>query len=164
MRDSVNLLVGWDANVWLRFLNPSNTFFLSTQFFIKHIRNAAGTRVFTADGRLNPDREVLPVVDTLLPQLGVPLEPVMVSQPATSFLQTLLLTTSYRGGQVNPTLAVFYDWVGAFVYQPGVTLVRDPFRFTVDYSIIDARRLKGGSGIGLLRDRDNIQFRVDYVI
>ncbi|GBD24850.1 hypothetical protein HRbin30_00163 [bacterium HR30] len=164
LRDSVNLLVGWDANVWLRFLNPSNTFFLSTQFFIKHIRNAAGTRVFTADGRLNPDREVLPVVDTLLPQLGVPLEPVMVSQPATSFLQTLLLTTSYRGGQVNPTLAVFYDWVGAFVYQPGVTLVRDPFRFTVDYSILDARRLKGGSGIGLLRDRDNIQFRVDYVI
>ncbi len=164
LRDSVNLLVGWDANLWLRFLNPSNTFFLSTQFFVKHIRNAAGTRVFNPDGRLNPDREVLPVVDTFLPQLGVPLEPVMVSQPATSLLQTLLLTTSYRGGQVNPTFAVFYDWVGAFVYQPGITLVRDPFRFTVDYSILDARRLKGGSGISLLRDRDNVQFRFDYVI
>lgn len=164
LRDSVNILVGWDVNFWLRFLNPSSTFFLSTQFFIKHIRNAAGSRVFNADGRVNPDREVLPVIDTLLPQLGVPLEPLMVSQPATSFLQTLLLTTSYRGGQINPTLAVFYDWVGAFVYQPGLTLVRDPFRFTIDYSILDARRLKGGSGISLLRDRDNVQFRVDYVI
>ncbi|MCX8073192.1 MAG: hypothetical protein N3C12_12190 [Candidatus Binatia bacterium] len=164
LRDSVNLLVGWDVNFWLRFLNPNNTLFLSTQFFIKHIRNAGSSRVFNPDGRLNPDREVVPVIDTLLPQLGVPLEPVMVSQPATSFLQTLLLTTSYRGGKVNPTLAVFYDWVGAFVYQPGVTFIRDPFRFTVDYSILDAGRLKGGSGIGLLRDRDNIQFRVDYVI
>jgi hypothetical protein len=164
LRDSINLLVGWDVNFWLRLLNPNNTFFATTQFFVKHIRNAAGSRVFNPDGTPNPDREVLPVIDTLLPQLGVPLEPVMVSQPATSLLQTLLLTTSYRGGQVNPSFALFYDWGGAFVYQPGVTLIRDPFRLTIDYSILDAHRLKGGSGISLLRDRDNVQFRIDYVI
>jgi len=164
LRDSINLLFGWDVNFWLRLLNPNNTFFATTQFFVKHIRNAAGSRVFNPDGTPNPDREVLPVIDTLLPQLGVPLEPVMVSQPATSLLQTLLLTTSYRGGQVNPSFALFYDWGGAFVYQPGVTLIRDPFRLTIDYSILDAHRLKGGSGISLLRDRDNVQFRIDYVI
>ena len=66
-RDSFNAVVGLDMNQWIRFLNPSQTFFFSTQFFYKHIRNAAGsTNVFTCDANgknclPNPDREVLPV-------------------------------------------------------------------------------------------------------
>lgn len=164
LRDSVNAVLGWDVNFWLRPLNPQNTFFLSSQFFFKHILDAAGSRVYQPDGAPNPDREILPIIDTLLPRLGIPLQPVFVSQPQNSFLQTFILATSYYSGRINPVLALFYDWGGALVYQPGVTYVHDPFRFSVDYSILDAHRLKGGSGISLLKNRDNIQFRIEYVI
>jgi hypothetical protein len=164
LRDSVNLVVGVDSNVRVRFLNPHATFFVSTQFFYKHIRNAAGSRVYNDDGSPNPDREILPVIDTLLPFLGTPLEPLFVSQPADSFLHTLAIGTAYMSGQVNPFFAMFYDWGGALVYQPGVTLARDPYRVGVNYSILDAHRLKGGSGVSLLRDRDNIELRFEYVI
>lgn len=164
LRDSINAVFGWDVNFWLRALNPHNTFFLTSQFFFKHIINAAGSRVYKPDGTPNPDREILPVIDTLLPRLGIPLEPVYVSQPQQSFLQTFALATSYYSGRINPVFALFYDWGGALVYQPGVTYVHDPFRFSIDYSILDAHRLKGGSGISLLKDRDNIQFRLEYVI
>ena len=72
--------------------------------------------------------------------------------------------TSYFSGQVDPALGVFYDWGGAVVAQPQVTLSRDPFRFTISYSYLYASTLKGGSGISLLRDRDNVLFQFEYVI
>jgi hypothetical protein len=31
---------------------------------------------------------------------------------------------------------MFYDWQGAWVFQPGVQFVRDPFRFIVDYTAV----------------------------
>ena len=89
---------------------------------------------------------------------------VFVHQPVDQFLQTLLIATSYFSGQVTPALALFYDWGGAVVAQPTVTFSRDPFRFTMSYSYLYANRLKGGSGISLLRDRDNVLFQIDYVI
>ncbi|MBI3783625.1 MAG: hypothetical protein HY270_09500 [Deltaproteobacteria bacterium] len=172
LRDSINLVLGADSNVWIRFLNPNQTFFITTQFFYKHIKNAAGNKVDNPNGTistLNGDREVLPVVETLRPlpgllsQLG-PVEPVFARQPRDSFLQTLVIATSYYSSKVNPVMTFFYDWGGAFLYQPSVTLVSDPFRFSVSYSIIDAHMLKGSSGVSLLKDRDNIEFRLDYVI
>ena len=81
-----------------------------------------------------------------------------------TFLNTLLVGTSYFSGQVAPALGVFYDWGGAVVAQPQVTLIRDPFRFTISYSYLYATTLKGGSGISLLRDRDNVLFQLEYVI
>jgi len=166
LRDSINAVVGWDANVRIRALNPDATFLVSTQFFYKRIRDAAGRKIFNPDGTLNPDREVLPVIDYLglVKGLGIMAEPVYIRQPRDSFLQTLFITTSYMSGKVNPIFAMFYDWGGAFVYQPGVTLIRDPFRFAMNYSILDAHHYKGGSGVSLLRDRDNIEFRIEYVI
>ena len=42
---------------------------------------------------------------------------------------------SYSGGRIVPFFGMFYDWAGrAASCQPGVTLVRDPFRFTIDYT------------------------------
>ena len=77
---------------------------------------------------------------------------------------TLLISTSYFSSQVNPQILLFYDWGGAILFQPGITFLRDPFRFIVDYTLIEASTLKGGSGVALLRDRDNIQFRIEYVL
>lgn len=167
--DSVNLALGADINAYIRFLNPQQTFFISTQFFYKHLLGAAQRRKF-ADNRLPEDGEVLPVPEfnTFVEGQGISgfgaVEPNFVRNPTDQFLQTLFITTAYASGQVSPYFGMFYDWSGAFVFQPGVTFTRDPFRFTVDYSILDATRLKGGSGVSLLRDRDNVQFRIEYVI
>jgi hypothetical protein len=168
LRDSINAMIGLDINQWIRALNPTQTFFISTQFFYKHIKNGAGNIAFAADGTPNPDREVLPIpLDLLaypLRTLGARLEPFFIRQPLNTYLQTVFIGTSYRSGTVSPGLTVFYDWGGAFLYQPMVAFTRDPFRFVVDYSIIDAHIYKGGSGVSLLKDRDNIQFRFEYVV
>ncbi len=173
LRDSINAMIGLDVNQWIRVLNPNQTFFISTQFFYKHIKNSAGKDIFVTDASgnlvLNPDREVLPlyldVRDVFLGGSNVGrLEPVFIRQPRDRYLQTLFIGTSYRSGTISPGLTLFYDWGGAFLYQPGITFSRDPFRFAIDYSIIDSHIYKGGSGVSLLKDRDNIQFRFEYVI
>jgi hypothetical protein len=176
LRDSFNAVVGLDTNQWFRFLNPNQTFFISTQFFYKHILNAAGSNLYTTvidkSGKaiqvLNPDREVLPITGALADYGTVSpiknIEPVYIQQPSNQYLQTLFIGTSYRSGTINPSLTMFYDWGGAFVYQPAIQFSRDPFRFAIDYSIIDAHSYKGGSGVSLLKDRDNVQFRFEYVI
>jgi uncharacterized protein DUF1302 len=169
LRDSINAVLGLDMNQWIRFLNPNQTFFITTQFFYKHIKNGAGDHIFNSDGSLNPNREVLPVtLDVRNPPGSIGsltrVEPIFIQQPIDQYLQTLLITTSYYSGQVSPAFVMFYDWGGGFVYQPSLTISRDPFRFNIDYSIIDSHIYKGGSGVSLLKDRDNIQFRIEYVI
>jgi len=171
-RDSFNAVVGFDTNQWVRFLNPNQTFFVSTQFFYKHIIDAALGGAITCDAQgvcsPNPNREVLPVELIVLNNgfrtLNQTLEPLFVHQPADQYLQTLFIGTSYRSGTINPGMTFFYDWGGAMLYQPSIQFSRDPFRFSIDYSIIDAHTYKGGSGISLLKDRDNVQFRFEYVI
>jgi hypothetical protein len=187
-RDSFNDVVGFDTNQWIRALNPNQTFFISTQFFYKHILDAAGSatyttayqpaknpngtpildkngkQVFTAVQVPNPDREVLPITQNLASYQGINLEPVYIKQPSNQYLQTLFIGTSFRSGTINPSMTMFYDWGGAFVYQPAIQFSRDPFRFAIDYSIIDSHIYKGGSGVSLLKDRDNVQFRFEYVI
>jgi hypothetical protein len=179
LRDSINAVVGLDTNQWIRFLNPNQTFLISTQFFYKHIQNAGHGGIYlpncdpTKQICLNPDREVLPVpalrpYDVPIPLfqnfIHIPLGQTFISQPQDQFLHTLFVTTSYRSGVINPAFLMFYDWGGGFVYQPSMTLSRDPFRFVMSYSIIDSHSLKGGSGVSLLRDRDNVEFRLEYVI
>lgn len=174
LRDSFNAVVGVDANQWIRFLNPNQTFLISTQFFYKHILDPARggpIMVKNANGIFvpNPDREVLPVqISSWSPRLGGSaqpgLGPIFVGQPSNQFLQTLFIGTSYHSGEVSPGVTIFYDWGGAFLYQPSLTLSRDPFRFIIDYSVIDAHSYKGGSGVSLLKDRDNVEFRLEYVI
>jgi hypothetical protein len=167
-------VVGIDRNQWIRFLNPNQTFFISTQFFYKHIKDAEGdSAVFITDKAgnkiVNPNREVLPITKNDVTFNGtsftVPkLEPIFITQPRDQFLQTLFIGTSFRSGTINPGFIFFYDWGGAFVYQPSIEFSKDPFRLAIDYSIISSHSLKGGSGVSLLKDRDNIQFRFEYVI
>ena len=45
-----------------------------------------------------------------------------------------------------------------------MTFSRDPFRFNFSYSYLTADHLFGGSGVSLLRDRDNVLFQIEYVI
>jgi hypothetical protein len=172
---SFNYVIGADINQFIRWLNPNQTFFISTQFFYKHLFNAVERAAAPPGPDGQPIRiplkgEVLPVpaANVYVPradlqQFGA-VEPNFIHQPTDAFLQTLFIGTSYMGGKVNPGFTFFYDWGGSMVFQPTVTLSRDPFRFTVDYSILNAHTLKGGSGVSLLQDRDNVQFRLEYVI
>jgi hypothetical protein len=158
LRDSFNAVVGLDMNQWIRALNPNQTFFISTQFFYKHIKDGAKDEALP----ITFDMRRPPGVTSL--QLFAPVEPMEIRQPINQYLQTLFIGTSFRSGTISPGFTFFYDWGGAFLYQPAITVSRDPFRFTMDYSIIDSHIYKGGSGVSLLKDRDNIQFRVEYVI
>lgn len=175
---SFNYVLGLDINQYIRFLNPQQTFFISTQFFWKHLfdplprtklgkRRPDGTWL---DSRIPLQGEVLPVLaaDTIIDRADLrPFganDPDFVHQPTDTFLHTLFIGTAYFSGKLNPGFVFFYDWGGAYVFQPSLALVQDPFRFVIDYSILSAHTLKGGSGVSLLRDRDNIQLRLEYVI
>jgi len=191
--DSVNFVLGVDMNQFIRFLNPQNSFFFSTQFFYKHLNGATKRgplRCFAAgpscvaavgsDGKpiTGPDgKPVLLYADSITGQpipdgevLPVPEEvnanaqPTFVHHPVDQYLQTFFIGTSYYSGQVNPSLTIFYDWSGSVVLIPSVTFSRDPFRLTLQYNYLDANRLKGASGTSLLRDRDNFLFQVEYVL
>jgi hypothetical protein len=75
-RDSINFVLGVDHNQWLRFLNTSNTFFITTQFFYKHINRSRSrrwsdrSRSDRADSRHHGRRPVPPDLrhQHLLPQ------------------------------------------------------------------------------------------------
>ncbi|MBI4518607.1 MAG: hypothetical protein HY699_22640 [Deltaproteobacteria bacterium] len=169
--DSFNAVVGLDVQQYLRWLNPTHTVFFSTQFFYKHIAGTGDDELFALDRNgfafPNPNRQVLPVtMDALVAAkaFGLPVEPIFVSQPADSYLQTFFAGTSYRSGTVHPGCGLFYDWGGGLVFQTGIGFSHDPFRFSVDYTFLNAGTLKGGSGVSLLRDRDNVQFRLEYAI
>lgn len=179
-RDTFNMSVGLDVNRFIRWINPAQTVFFSTQMFYKHIFDSPGDVVLPV-----PIKNI-PVSVQSLPkgssgdnlQLGLVLRGCGTSDPLqfkgrkcllrprlyhvndNQFLHTLLITTSYFGGQLVPSFGMFYDWQGAFVAQPGFTLVRDPFRFVFDYS-----RIWGSptGQLGTLNDRDNIRLQVEFV-
>ncbi|MFN8545379.1 MAG: DUF1302 family protein [Candidatus Binatia bacterium] len=187
-RDSVNWSIGLDKNHWIRWLNPNQTFFISTQFFYKHVVDSPGDLVLPVPARYLPvDRSVALVgancgngtqdvgdaLNWIANQADGGSRPTSYNKGRPckllpryyklnddQFLQTLLVTTSYLGGRVLPGLAMFYDWQGVVVLQPGVQLVRDPFRFIVDYT-----RVEGApSGqLGAVRDRDNVRMQLEYV-
>jgi hypothetical protein len=52
--DSLNLAVGWDMNQYIRLLNPNQTFFFSTQFFVKHIFNFDPLTAYPVPSRTTP--------------------------------------------------------------------------------------------------------------
>lgn len=166
--DSMKAVIGWDTNQFIRMLNSHQSFFISTQFFYQRLLGAAPRRAI--DGRSVFDGEVLPVTEfdtfvdnALLSDLGA-VQPSFIRQPTNTFLHTLLIATSYRSGTIVPTLTFFYDWGGATAFVPAIQFIHDPFRFQMEYNLLNAGRFKGGSGVSLVRDRDNIQFRIEYAI
>ena len=127
-------------------LNPSNTFFISGQIFFTGIQGGVGG--IKVPLQWKPGR--------------------YVDVDRTGYLNTLSINTLYSAGyffnlsQVQPALGFQYDWEGTWVIQPGITFLRDPFRFQIQYSWIDGRFSAGG--IGTLADKDNLAFRVDYLL
>jgi hypothetical protein len=171
-RDTFNMALGADINRFIQWLNPTQTFFISTQIFYKHVFDSPGDLVLPVPFRNTRVGAQLPVVGTkgpLLPKgCGIgngerrpcKIQPRLYRLADDRILQTLLITTSYSGGRVVPYYGMFYDWQGALVFQPGVQLVRDPFRVVFDYTRIEGAPT---GQFGAVRDRDNVRFQVEYV-
>jgi hypothetical protein len=171
-------MLGLDTQQRIRFLNPDASFFITTQFFYRHLRDAVKRRAIVTPSAPLPgqpvifDGEVLPVTrKTYSPdrwsQPGFALntgaaEPEFVHNAVDQYLQTLLIFTTYYSGMINPSLGVLFDWSGSVVVQPQVTLVRDPFLLIFGYNFLWASDLRGNSGTSLLRDRDNLLFQIEY--
>ncbi len=180
--DSWNFVLGIDTNQFIRWINPQNSFFITTQFFYKHLNGASKRQLLSerfddADIR-DVDRsvaeplsagEVLPVPVSRRRSaytLSAPTatQPDLAKSGVDQFLQTLLISSSFASGQVVPSLTMLYDWAGAVAVIPQLTLLRDPFRLRFSYSYLNANKLKGNAGVSLLRDRDNFLFQIEYVI
>lgn len=157
-RNTFNMALGWDTNQYIRWLNPNQTFFLSTQFFYRHIFG------FDRNGSVCQScRLAVPIPE---PNNSVRVVPLVQD----SFLQTLAINTTYNTKvpmtevnlQVTPGFNMFYDWQGMFTFQPNIRFVRDPFRFIVDYSAINSGVYR--YQIGLVRDRSNVRMQFEYVL
>jgi hypothetical protein len=157
-------MIGADRNVWIRWLNPENTFSLSGQYFHTHIIDyekdiANGVPSNTHFG---PTGQMLPV-DFTNPEAG--LVPVM----ATSFdwvprnqdemTITYLINTLVWHGNIQPQIFGAYDFRGVHAvvpsisYQYGTNLV-----FTIKYAVVRGTF----ANLGFFRDRDQLLFRVQY--
>jgi hypothetical protein len=164
-RDTFNASIGLDINRYIRFLNPHQSFFISTQMFYKHVFNSPGDLVLPVPHRNVAVPSKAPLVNVgCTTRNGKPrpcfLRPHLFHLDDNRFLHTFLITTSYWSGRLIPVFGVFYDWQGTWVFQPGITYVRDPFRFIVDYTAITG----APSGqFGTVRDRDNLRFQVEFV-
>jgi len=169
--DTFNMSVGLDVNRFIHFLNPNQTFFITTQMFYKHVFDSPGDLALPVVWRNTGVNSNAPVVGTkgglavgCISKKGnvrdCPLQPRLLHLDDDRFLHTLLVSTSYAGGRIVPQMGVFYDWQGAWVAQPGVTIIRDPFRFVMDYTGVFGAPT---GQFGAVLDRDNVRFQVEYV-
>ena len=148
--DTLNFSVGWDMNQYIRFLNPTQTFFFSAQVFYRHIFGFDPWTAYPVPVPNNPTRVVERVQDEIL--------------------QTLLVNTTYNtivpgtsfNIQTTPGLALYYDWQGMLLFQPSLRFGRDPWRLVIDYSTINSGVFRGL--IGFVRDRSNVRVQVEFVI
>ena len=148
--DTLNFMIGWDTNQYIRSLNATQSFFFSGQFFVRHTLDPDPLQAFQIFQPNNPQR-FIPIVQT-------------------SLFQTFLVNTTYAKPlplidltvQITPSFTFFYDWQGMMLFQPAVRFVRDPWRFLVDFTQIDSGVFR--SSVGLVRDRSNVRMQIEYVL
>lgn len=188
-RDKWAFVLGIDHIQWIRWLNKSNSFIFSGQYFHTHINNLKRYKKGVPVGRENdthsigvtrrsagptgPGEEELENriggpgnrTQPCLTQDGSNLPPCdftrLLFQQATSQVFTLAISTQYVAGNVRPRFVVFYDMTGAYLLQPGLDWVFwDPFRLSIRYNFIDGRY----TGIGFFKFKDSIWFELQYLL
>jgi hypothetical protein len=149
-KDTINFAIGWDMNRNIPQLNANQSFFFTTQFFLRHVIDAQ------------------PLLSIPVPQPNNSLR--SIPYPQTTLLHTFLVNTTYNTRipgtdttvQTTPGFAMFYDWQGMLLFQPSLRFVRDPWRFIIDYTTINSGVFR--YQIGLVRDRSNIRAQIEYVL
>jgi len=166
-QDTFNMALGWDLNQLIRPINPNQTFFISTQFFYRHIFDYVSASKDCINGTASATTRC--VAQSLpVPEPNNSTRTIPIVQD--TFLQTLAISTTYNVSapftntnvQVSPGFNMFYDWQGMFLFQPGVRFVRDPWRLILDYSAINSGAYR--YQIGLVRDRSNVRAQLEYVL
>jgi hypothetical protein len=133
-------MIGLDKNLWIRKLNPTQTFLVSMQYFGQWISNY--------DDRISMPPAIYP------DDLNYP----SVREMESTF--TFLTNTSYLSGKLTPQVVVAYNARGAWMFQPQIGFLREPFRFLVQYSGVYG----SFTSLGFFRDRDQISFVVSYLL
>jgi hypothetical protein len=139
-KDILRWMIGFDKSVWIRKLNKTQTFFVSMQYFGQYIVNY--------DPRIKQPVNIYPD----------PNEYASVKEMESTF--TFLTTTSYMSGRLVPQIVVVYDARGAWMFQPQINFLQEPFRFLIQYSGIYG----SFTNFGFFRDRDQISFVVSYLL
>jgi hypothetical protein len=139
-KSSLKYMIGFDKQLWIRPLNRTNTFLLSSQYF----------------GQWWPD------YDERMRQ-GLLLYPSPVDFAAvreTEHVFTGLLNTMYMNGKLTPQIALAYDVRGTWLVQPSINYIWEPFRFMIQYSSI----FGNFTNFGAFRDRDQVTFSFTYLL
>jgi hypothetical protein len=189
-RDFYAWLIGLDHNQWIRWLNPTNSFTISTQlFWFRGLGVDKRYKQGVAPGLLN-DIDALPVrprnagptgpnpkpseaarpggvgnrTQTCIPASGG-VTPCsykgLLGFPVETQIFTLAISTPYMAGNLTPNLVFFYDFSGSWLVQPGVNWTFwDPWRLQVRYNYLDGRY----AGIGFFKTRDNIWVELQYLL
>lgn len=161
--DMIRWAVGFDRNIWIRFLNPRQTFFISGQFFAEHWRELKEGASFSVQ------KDAF-VADVPVPGRDKPVRltvPQFISLNPNNYRITFLIKTGYPLGRgyVFPQVAGVLDFGDfnsfSFLIQPSLQYYKEPFRVLIEYNWL------GGdySGpVGFFRDRDNIMLKLEYVL
>ena len=139
-KNILRFMIGFDRQIWIRPLNKKSMFFLSMQYFAQWVPDYD-------DGMAQP----------------APIPPDLLVFPSLKEYEnsiTAILTTNYMKGSLVPQLALAYDPRGAWLVQPQVNYIREPFRFMIQYSAIAGNF----TNFGLFRDRDQISFILTYLL
>jgi hypothetical protein len=139
-KDILRYMIGLDKFLWIRPLNAINTFFVSLQYF--------GQWVPDYDPRMRQPLSIYPH----------PMDFAAVRETESTI--TAITNTSYLNGRLTPQLALAYDVRGAWLIQPSLAVLYEPFRFTIQYSAIEG----AFTNFGAFRDRDQISFTFSYLL
>ena len=188
-RDAYAWSIGIDHDQWIRWLNPTTTFFFSAQQF--------WFRTLGVDNRFKPGVEPGVLNDAnvigVSPRIAAPTGPDptpkqagrpggvgsrtspcvagaggttpcafrgLFAAPRKTQLTTLLVRTQYMSGDLEPNLTLFYDWSGAWFVQPGIDWTfRDPFRLSIRYNYLGGRY---SPGLGIFKTRDSVWVELQY--
>ena len=185
-RDQWAFVLGVDHYQWIRFLNKSNSFVFSGQYFHRHTNNVKRYKKGVPVGRDNDSHTIGVTNRSAAPTGGEASDRVggignrtaecltadgsnlppcdfkrLVQLQSVAQMFTLAVTTSYNAGNVRPRFVVFYDMAGAYLLQPGIDWwFWDPFRLSIRYNFIDGKY----TGIGFFKFKDSVWFELQYLL
>lgn len=146
-------MIGLDRNVWIRSLNPENTFFFSAQYFHTNIFNYDQTIANAVPS--NTHAGALP--QTNPPVIATSYD--FVPRKNDEMIFTYLANTLVHHGTFQPQVFGMYDSRGVHALVPSLSYQWGTnVQLTLKYAII----MGTYANLGFFRDRDQLLFRVQY--